>query len=100
MTYSSGAICIYLTQGIRHLLLDVHGEVSLDGSLRDEGTYHTAEGLPGGEDTRGVKFVLRNSCRLFNQLAEHLRLKILHVETLLQYLLYLLDGIGQTVLAQ
>ena len=55
--------------------LDVHGEVSLDGSLGDEGTHHTAEGLPGGEDTRGVKFVLRNSCRLFNQLTEHLRLR-------------------------
>ena len=82
------------------LLLDVHGEISLDGSLRDEGAHHTTEGLPDGENTGGINLFLANPCCLLDQLTEHLRLEVFHIETLLQYLLYLLDGICQTVLAQ
>ena len=82
------------------LLLDVHGEVSLDGSLRDEGTHHTTEGLPDGENTGGIHLLLVDPRCLLDQLTEHLRLQIFHIETLLQYLLHLLDGICQAVLAQ
>ena len=41
--------CTHIHYGTLNLLLDVHGEVSLDGSLGDESTGHAAERLPGGQ---------------------------------------------------
>lgn len=54
-------------------LLYVHGQVSLDGSLGDEGAAHTGECLPAGEHSRSVYFLLRDPCCLLDQLAEHLQ---------------------------
>ena len=54
------------------LLLKMHGEVSLDGSLRDERAAHTGECLPYGEDTKSVHFLLWHPSCLFDQLTEHL----------------------------
>ena len=53
----------------------MHDEVSLDGSLRDEGAHDAAEGLPDGEDAGRVYLLLGNPCRLFNQLAEYLHVR-------------------------
>ena len=53
-------------------LLDVHGEVSLDFPLRDEGTTHAGQCLPAGEHSRGIYLLQRNPGCLLDQLDEHL----------------------------
>ena len=40
------------------ILLDVYGEVSLDGSLRDEGIHHTSEGLSEHQPRKLISFLL------------------------------------------
>ena len=82
------------------VLLDVHGEVSPDSPLRDESTRHRAECLPDGEYPRSVDLFLRHAGRLLDELTEDLRLEVLHVETLLEDLLDLFDGVCQAVLTQ
>ena len=54
-------------------LLDVHGEVSLDFPLRDEGTTHAGQCLPAGEHSRGIYLLQRNPGCLLDQLDEHLQ---------------------------
>ena len=57
----------------RASLLQVHVEVSLDGSLGDEGAAHAGQGLPAGEHSRSVQLLRGNPSSLLDQLAEHLR---------------------------
>ena len=50
----------------------MHDEVSLDGSLGDEGATHAGERLPAGEHSRTVCLLWGHSRRLLHQLAKYL----------------------------
>ena len=78
----------------------MHGEVSPDSPLGDESRRHRAESLPYGEHPRSVDLFLCHAGRLLDELTEDLRLEVLHVETLLEDLLDLFDGVCQAVLTQ
>ena len=53
-------------------LLDVHGEVSLDFPLRDEGAAHAGQCLPAREHSGGIYLLQWNPGCLLDQLDEHL----------------------------
>ena len=62
------------------LLFDVHSEVAFDGPLGDECAAHTGQSLPVGQDSRTVHVLLRESCRLFDQLTKDLRIVLTNMQ--------------------
>lgn len=94
-----------------YVLVDVHGEIALYCSLRDEGAAHAGEGLPVREDSVCVHVFLFQSCSLLDQLCEDLiqhkqngsirdksqnYVKCPHVHT---YTMYMCTNIRNTLMA-